>query len=410
MVCAFALPVSVARAWTWPVDGPVLRPFAFDYSSPYAGGQHRGVDLGAPAGTPVLAPAEGVVSFAGTVPSGGKTISIQTPFGYTATLLHLGSIGVTRGAVVGEGSVIGAVAAPADSPPFVYFGVRKTSDPQGYVDPLSLLPPRPALPAPAPSPPVEAPAQPETPAEPVVDSVAPAEAASAGSAASSAPAGVATPKAAGAVAPASHEPAPVTVPETGPVVRAVAPALEPQKSARALSLQAPRESAGAQGSTRTPHVGRAESSRPTPATTSSEPRGSAGHETSAGSPTLASNVASTAADRLHIPLALGALMVTLALALAIRRRSVKKAARIMSIPKLDSSIGAAETEEDPGRARLAVRRREAASRPRGRLRRPGGHLRALPPLEGQRRPDGEWNGRTWDTGDGDRGSRRRLAA
>src|SRR6266545_5654239 len=179
MVCAFALPVSVARAWTWPVDGPVLRPFAFDQSSPYAGGQHRGVDLGAPAGTPVLAPAEGVVSFAGTVPTGGKTVSIQTPFRYTATLLHLGSIGVTRGAVVSEGSVVGAVGAVGDSPPFVYFGVRKTSDPQGYVDPLSLLPPRPVLATPAQSPPVEAPAQPETPAEPAAVSVAAAEAASA---------------------------------------------------------------------------------------------------------------------------------------------------------------------------------------------------------------------------------------
>src|SRR3954471_19447845 len=87
LVCACALPVSGARAWTWPVDGPVLRPFSFDHAHPYAGGQHRGVDLGAPTGSPVLAPAEGTVSFAGTVPTGGKTVSIQTPFGYTATLV-----------------------------------------------------------------------------------------------------------------------------------------------------------------------------------------------------------------------------------------------------------------------------------------------------------------------------------
>ena len=35
-----------AAAWTWPVAGPVLRPFSFG-SDPYAGGQHRGVDIGA---------------------------------------------------------------------------------------------------------------------------------------------------------------------------------------------------------------------------------------------------------------------------------------------------------------------------------------------------------------------------
>src|SRR3954467_14293555 len=104
LMCACALPVSAARAWTWPVDGPVLRPFSFDDAHPYAGGQHRGVDLGAPGGSPVLAPADGVVSFAGTLPTGGKTVSIQTAFGYTATLVHLGSIEVVRGALVREGS------------------------------------------------------------------------------------------------------------------------------------------------------------------------------------------------------------------------------------------------------------------------------------------------------------------
>ncbi len=148
IVCACALPVSAAQAWTWPVDGPVLRPFRFDHSHPYAGGQHRGVDLGAPSGSPVLAPVEGVVSFAGTVPTGGKTVSIQTSFGYTATLVHLGSIGVARGALVGEASVVGTVgpSGVVDLPdPYVYFGARVTSDPQGYVDPLTLLPPRLAL-------------------------------------------------------------------------------------------------------------------------------------------------------------------------------------------------------------------------------------------------------------------------
>src|SRR5436305_8785478 len=93
-LCAVALPVSAARAWTWPVDGPVLRPFSFDRAHPYAAGQHRGIDLGAQSGSRVLAPAAGVVSFAGTVPTGGKTVSIQTASGYTATLVHLGSIGV----------------------------------------------------------------------------------------------------------------------------------------------------------------------------------------------------------------------------------------------------------------------------------------------------------------------------
>ena len=73
IVCVLVLPTAVARAWTWPVDGPVLRPFAFDSAHPYDGGQHRGIDIGAPSGAPVRSPADGLVAFAGTVPNGGKT-------------------------------------------------------------------------------------------------------------------------------------------------------------------------------------------------------------------------------------------------------------------------------------------------------------------------------------------------
>ena len=144
MFCALALPVSAARAWVWPAEGPVLRPFSFDRGHPYAGGQHRGLDIGAPTGTEVVAPARGVVSFAGTVPTGGKTVSIQTPLGYTATLVHLGSVDVRQGAFVGEGDVVGTVGPSGTVDlvePYVYFGVRLTADAQGYVDPLGLLPP-----------------------------------------------------------------------------------------------------------------------------------------------------------------------------------------------------------------------------------------------------------------------------
>src|SRR5215475_10180809 len=80
----------VARAWSWPVAGPVLRPFVLG-DDPYAGGQHRGIDIGAPSGTPVRVPASGAVSFAGTVPTGGKTVTIRTEDGYAVTLLHLGT-------------------------------------------------------------------------------------------------------------------------------------------------------------------------------------------------------------------------------------------------------------------------------------------------------------------------------
>ena len=108
VLVALQVGVQPALAWAWPVDGPVLRPFVLG-DDPYAGGQHRGVDIGAPAGTPVRAPAAGTVSFAGTVPTGGKTITIRTADGYAVTLQRLGSTSVPRALAVGEGDVVGSV-------------------------------------------------------------------------------------------------------------------------------------------------------------------------------------------------------------------------------------------------------------------------------------------------------------
>ena len=137
VLVALQVGVQPALAWAWPVDGPVLRPFVLG-DDPYAGGQHRGADIGAPAGTPVRAPAAGTVSFAGTVPTGGKTITIRTADGYAVTLHRLGSTSVPRALAVGEGDVVGSVGQAAE--PYVYLGVRKADEPDGYVDPLGLLP------------------------------------------------------------------------------------------------------------------------------------------------------------------------------------------------------------------------------------------------------------------------------
>ena len=59
------------------------------------------------------------------------------------TLLQLASTSVLRGGVVAEGDVVGVVGESADavtSAPHVHLGVRVAADPDGYVDPLGLLP------------------------------------------------------------------------------------------------------------------------------------------------------------------------------------------------------------------------------------------------------------------------------
>jgi Peptidase family M23 len=133
-----------AHAWSWPVQGPVLEPFSYDEAHPYAAGQHRGIDIGADAaGETVVAPVGGTVGFAGTVPTSGKSVTIETADGYSVTLTHLGSITVAKGATIAERGTIGTIG-PSDTAevegPYVHLGIRHAADPNGYVDPLGLLP------------------------------------------------------------------------------------------------------------------------------------------------------------------------------------------------------------------------------------------------------------------------------
>jgi len=180
-LAALAAPTA-AVAWTWPVEGPVVRAFDFDDPDPQAPGQHRGIDIAAASGTPVRAPVDATVTFAGTVPYGGKTLSLLTSDGLSVTLLHLGTFVVGRGATVAEGAVVGTVGPTGvvELPgPFVYMGVRRVEDPQGYLDPLLFLPkiapPAPVPPLPGPQPaPAPAPAPQPTAPPPSVEPPAPA--------------------------------------------------------------------------------------------------------------------------------------------------------------------------------------------------------------------------------------------
>jgi Peptidase family M23 len=178
VLIAFQAGAPPALAWTWPADGPVLRSFVLG-DDPYAAAQHRGVDIGAPTGGLVRAPASGTVSFAGTVPGGGRTVTIQTAEGYSVTLVHLGAIAVARGERVAEGDGVGSAGRsgePEHAASYVHLGVRVTADANGYVDPLGLLPTREAPPPPSPAPPAEQvpePEQPPAPEAPAVPAPAP---------------------------------------------------------------------------------------------------------------------------------------------------------------------------------------------------------------------------------------------
>jgi hypothetical protein len=209
----------VAHAWSWPVQGPVVQGFAYDEANPYTSGQHRGIDIGADAtGESVVAPASGTVSFAGTVPTNGKSVTIQTQDGYSVTLTHLGSLLVGKGATVAEGVDVGTIG-PSGTPevdgPYVHLGIRTTADPNGYLDPLTFLPqPVESEPAQSTPPPV---------AQPTPSSAAPSQPAASAPAASAPP----------AVAPATTQPSAVA--KTGKRLSRNAP--RPQRPAHRPSVR-----------------------------------------------------------------------------------------------------------------------------------------------------------------------------
>ena len=160
--------VAPAGAWTWPADGPVIQPYSFDHEFPKAAGQHRGVDVAGELGASVRAPATGVVSFAGTVPTNGKCVTIETAEGLSVTLTHLGAILVTKGASVVEGDGVGTIGPsgePGVSQAHVHLGIRRAADEYGYLDPVTMLPTRLPVASDPVAPPVTSNPAPSVPAE-----------------------------------------------------------------------------------------------------------------------------------------------------------------------------------------------------------------------------------------------------
>ena len=121
LVALLLLAAPTRADWTWPVSGEVITPYRFG-GDPYAAGQHRGIDIAAADGAPVVAAVAGEVRFAGMVGSSGLTISIRTADGrYDTSYLHLSSVVGGRGRAGGGRPARGSgrderASAPQSSP------------------------------------------------------------------------------------------------------------------------------------------------------------------------------------------------------------------------------------------------------------------------------------------------------
>jgi hypothetical protein len=140
---AFAPPAWAA--WVWPLSGEVITPYR-NGDDPYAGGQHRGIDIAGTVGEQVVAAAGGEVRFAGTAGSSGLTASVRTADGFDVSYLHLSSISVRAGDRLSAGDRVGEVGTTGTrsaEQPHLHFGIREAGSRHAYRDPLEFLPPRP---------------------------------------------------------------------------------------------------------------------------------------------------------------------------------------------------------------------------------------------------------------------------
>ncbi len=127
-----AIPFGTYR---WPVHGEVIRPFE-EPANQYSAG-HRGIDIAAPVGTAIRAPADGEVSFAGTV-AGALFISIDHAGGIRTSYSWVSAITVKKGQAVRAGEVIGSTGQghPGSDRTHLHFSVRLDGT---YIDPMLLL-------------------------------------------------------------------------------------------------------------------------------------------------------------------------------------------------------------------------------------------------------------------------------
>lgn len=135
---------AVGRNWPVGARPPVLRGWE-PPATPYGPG-HRGVDLGAPPGTPVRAVAAGRISFAGPV-AGRGVVSVELPGTGgppLRTTYEPVRASVREGERVAAGQIVGTVqgAGPASGSHCgsgcLHWGLRRG---EVYLDPLLLLPP-----------------------------------------------------------------------------------------------------------------------------------------------------------------------------------------------------------------------------------------------------------------------------
>ncbi|MDB5197373.1 MAG: family metallopeptidase [Flaviaesturariibacter sp.] len=129
---------SVSRSLAFPVKGSKSR-IKDVWGASRGGGirRHKGIDIHAKKGTPVVAISDGVIVEKARMPIGGKTLWLKSDrYGWKAYYAHLDKQLVKEGQHVKKGQVIGTIGNTGNArttPSHLHFGIAGS---KGWINPM----------------------------------------------------------------------------------------------------------------------------------------------------------------------------------------------------------------------------------------------------------------------------------
>ena len=132
-----------SSGWIYPVPGHTSISSNYGYrKDPFSGSStfHNGIDFPAPAGTPVVAVADGTVVWANYNATAGNWTGILHSNGVTSVYMHQSSILVSVGQHVSQGQTIGLVGTTGSSTGnHLHLGATSGTTPGNWINPWNYL-------------------------------------------------------------------------------------------------------------------------------------------------------------------------------------------------------------------------------------------------------------------------------